>query len=235
MRLATFNIHHGTVGKHGPVDPDRLAEVCAGFDADVLALQEVDRGTFRVDGADLAEIVARRCGMAHVFGASRRFPGGHYGNAVLVRGAIDHWSLAPLPRIPGWRFWQERRTVLRVAARVDEVALTVVATHLAVPQRVNGPQLDHLLAGVEPSAGPVVVLGDLNRFPSTAEPAARRAGLTYVPHGPTNPVPRRRLVIDHVLCSPGIAVRSVRVEPTAMSDHAALLVDVDLQEVDHAT
>ena len=63
---------------------------------------------------------------------------------------------------------------------------------------------------------------------------ARKAGLTYVPHGPTNPVPRRRLVIDHVLCSPGIAVRTVRVEPTAMSDHAALLVDVDLQEVDHA-
>ncbi len=230
MRLATFNIHHGTVGKGGPADPDRLGEVCAGFDADVLALNEVDQGTFRVDGADLAAEVARACGMSHVFGASRRFPGGWYGNALLVRGDIASWSVTALPRVPWWRVWQERRTLLQASVRIDGRPLSVAVTHLAVPQHVNGPQLDRVLELAADHPRPLVVLGDLNRFPSTVEPAARAAGLTYVPHGPTCPVPGRRLVIDHALLSPGIEVGAVEVRSTEMSDHAALLLDVELPE-----
>lgn len=230
MRVATFNIHHGTVAKEGPVDPERLAEVCAGFDADVLALEEVDLGTFRVGGADLAAVVAERCGMAHVFGASRWFPGGRYGNAVLVRGAIDDWSVVPLPRVPRWRWWQERRTLLRVSARVDGRRLAIAATHLAVPQRVNGPQLDRVLSLVTPPRDPLVVLGDLNRFPSTVVPAAEGAGLVFVAHGPTSPAQARRLSIDHVLVSPDLDVVGAEVRSTEMSDHAALLVDLALPD-----
>ena len=62
----------------------------------------------------------------------------------------------------------------------------------------------------------------------TTEPAAGAAGLTYVAHGPTCPVPGRRLVIDHVLVSPDVVVGAVEVRSTEMSDHAALLVDLDL-------
>ena len=228
MRVVTFNIHHGTVAKHGPVDPKRLADVCASFDADVLALEEVDRGTFRVDGVDLAAVVAQRCGMAHVFGASRPFPGGQYGNAVMVRGSVDHWSVRALPRVPAWKRWQERRTFLQVAARIDDVPITVAATHLAVPQAVNGVQLDHLLALVGPVPGPLVVLGDLNRFAPTVRPAAEAAGLSYVRHGPTSPATAPRLVIDHVLVSAHFRVTDVEVRSTEMSDHAALLVDLAL-------
>lgn len=229
MRVATFNIHHGTVAKHGPVDTDRLGAVCAGFDADVLALQEVDLGTFRVHGADLATTVARACDMSAVFGPSRRFPGGWYGNALLVRGDLETWSLTRLPRVPRWRWWQEARTLLQASVRVAGQPLAVAVTHLAVPQAVNGPQLDRVLGLVKHRAHPLVVLGDLNRFPSTVEPAATGAGLVYVPHGPTNPVPGRRLVIDHCLVSPDLEVRSVEVRSTEMSDHAALLVDLEVR------
>lgn len=224
MRLATFNIHHGTVAKHGPVDPARLGLVCAGLDADVLALQEVDQCTRRVRGADLAAVVAEACGMSHVFGRSRWYPGGAYGNALLVRGDIESWTVAPLPVVPAWRVWQERRTVLHAAVHVGGHALSVAVTHLAVPQRVNGPQLDHLLEAVADRPRPAIVLGDLNRFPNTVRPAAERAGLVYVPHGSTCLVPP--LVIDHVLVSPDLVVGRVEVRPTEMSDHAALIVEV---------
>lgn len=226
--MATFNIHHGTVGKNGPVDAARLGDVCASFDADVLALQEVDQGTIRTRNVDLAAEVARRCAMASVFGASRRFPGGWYGNALLVRGAVESWSVARLPRVPRWHWWQEPRTLLQASVRLTGGPLSVAVTHLAVPQVVNGPQLDRVLALVDARPQPLVVLGDLNRFPSTVEPAARAAGLFYVAHGPTCPVPRRRLVIDHVLVSPDVGVAGVEVRSTEMSDHAALLVDLDL-------
>ena len=228
MRIATFNIHHGTVGKDGEVDPQQLGRVCAGFDADVLALEEVDQGTIRTGGADLAAEVARACGMRHVFGPARRYPGGWYGNAVLVRGEIHAWSVLDLPRVPRWKRWQEHRSAVEVHATVAGRAIRIVATHLAVPKAVNGPQLDHLLRTVTARPGPLVVLGDFNRVPAGVEAAATAAGLTFVHHGPTSPVePRRRLSIDHVLLSAGLVRVAAEVRATAMSDHAALLVDVE--------
>ena len=80
MRVVTFNIHHGTVGAWGPVDADRLAEVCAGFDADVLALQEVEVGTFRTWGTDLLGTVARRCGTSYAVANAH----------AMVRARADH-------------------------------------------------------------------------------------------------------------------------------------------------
>ncbi len=240
VRIVTFNIHHGTVGKDGPVDPEQLGATCAAFDADVLALEEVDVGTWRAKGADLAAAVAEACAMDHVIGPSRRFPGGLYGNALFVRGRVDAWAVAALPRVPAGKRWQERRTAIVATMTPDVLAgdsLSVVATHLAVPQPVSAVQLDHLLENLLPpidrsgdAAGhrrSTVVLGDLNRFPSTVEPAAIAAGLTYVAHGPTNPVaPKRRLIIDHVLLSPDLVMTSAKVQVTEMSDHAALVVDV---------
>lgn len=226
VRIVTFNVHHGTVAKAGPVDPERLGAVCAAFDADVIGLQEVDLGTYRTGRADLAAVVARGCGMDHAFGAARRFPGGWYGNALLVRGELRSWSVRALPRFPAWRLLQERRAVLEAEVEVADGALAVAVTHLAVPQGVNGPQLDHLLAGLAGRNGPMAVIGDLNRRPAGVEAPARAAGLTMVPHGPTNPVPHPVRPIDHVLLGGGLRATGVEVRETDMSDHAALLVDV---------
>lgn len=226
MRLATFNIHHGTVGKKGPVDSRRLGQVCADLHADVLGLQEVDHRTYRGRRVDLAGAVAEACGMTAVYGRSRWFPGGSTGNALLVRGDIEQWSVTELSSGPPWRVWRERRTVLQAAVRVGGHALSVAVTHLAVQQAVSAPQLDDVLRIAAHRPRPLVVMGDLNRFPSTVRPAAERAGLTYVAHASTCLVPP--LVIDHVLVSPDLVVQRVEVRPTAMSDHAALLVDVEV-------
>ncbi|HEV3402408.1 MAG TPA: endonuclease/exonuclease/phosphatase family protein, partial [Acidimicrobiales bacterium] len=64
MRLATFNILHGRTFDGGPASADRLAEACALLEADVLALQEVDKGQPRSGGVDQAAVVAERMGAA---------------------------------------------------------------------------------------------------------------------------------------------------------------------------
>jgi endonuclease/exonuclease/phosphatase family metal-dependent hydrolase len=227
VRLVTFNIHHGTVGRRGRVDPDQLGEVCASFDADVLCLQEVDVGTYRTRGADLPAIVGRATRMDHAFGASRWFPGGRYGNAVLVRGDIATWTVARLPRVPSWHRWQERRTALEVDAVLEDGPLRVVGTHLAVPKAINGVQLALLLRRAAAGPSPVAVLGDLNRSLGSVGPMAEAAGLAVVPHGPTFPAGAPRRIIDHALLSDELVVTGVEVRSTAMSDHAALLVDVE--------
>lgn len=228
MRVASFNIHHGTVGRRGPVDPEQLGEVCAGFDADVIALQEVDQGTWRAKGVDLAAVAGRIAGMDHVFGRSRWFPGGAYGNAVLVRGEIAASHVHRLPRSHWYRLLQERRTVLEVEAVVAGQTISVACTHLGVRPEINTEQLHDLLDRSAARPAPVAVMGDLNRNVGLVEPQTVAAGLQFVHHGPTFPAHRPRSVIDHVLVSPGVTVLATEVRSTPISDHAALLVDLDL-------
>lgn len=62
MRLATWNLLHGRSITDGRVVPQRLAEGARLLDADVLGLQEVDRGQGRSGGRDLTAEVAEATG-----------------------------------------------------------------------------------------------------------------------------------------------------------------------------
>jgi endonuclease/exonuclease/phosphatase family metal-dependent hydrolase len=69
MRLATFNVLHGQPIRNGrplPVPAGTgarpLAEAVASLDADVLALQEVDRYQERSGGVDQALVAAGEMG-----------------------------------------------------------------------------------------------------------------------------------------------------------------------------
>lgn len=226
MRVVSFNIHHGTVGRRGPVDPEQLGQVCASFDADVIALQEVDRDTYRTGRADLAAVAAGACGMAHVFGASRWYPGGRYGNAILARGTITAAGVTRLPKVPAGQFWREQRTALEASVTVGGRTVWVVCTHLSVPKEQNAVQLDWLLQHLRGRPQPQVVAGDLNRPAALVGPEAEQGGLRAAVHGPTFPVSKPRRSIDHVLVSPELEVVHTEVRATTMSDHAALVVDL---------
>jgi endonuclease/exonuclease/phosphatase family metal-dependent hydrolase len=186
----------------------------------VIALQEVEVGTPRTWRADLVGKVARACGGEHVIGPTQRLGWAYQANALVVRGTITSSKVVALPRTPAWKFWQERRTALQADVTVAGTSWSVVTTHLAVPEDVNGPQLDEVLALAAGLPQPVVVLGDFNRRPGFT-------GFTQVEHGPTYPADAPRASLDHVLVSGGVQVGAVEVRSTAMSDHAALLVDLD--------
>jgi endonuclease/exonuclease/phosphatase family metal-dependent hydrolase len=58
VRLASFNVLHGRSLTDGLVSTSRLVEACASLDADVLALQEIDRNQARSGGVDQTAAVA---------------------------------------------------------------------------------------------------------------------------------------------------------------------------------
>jgi len=60
--LASFNILHGRSLDGSPVPVDRLASACASLEADVLCIQEVDRGQARSDGVDQTGAVGEAMG-----------------------------------------------------------------------------------------------------------------------------------------------------------------------------
>ena len=247
--MATFNILHGRSLHDGAVELDRLEESIRRLDADVLALQEVDRGQDRSGGTDLAAVVAQACGaLDHHFAPALlgvpdgRWsvphdgvdPGGPaYGVALVTRYPATGWGVLPLPpvagrvpyRWPGAR-WpstvrDEPRVALRATVATPFGAVTVVTTHLSFLPVSRTRQLRRLARAL-PREGPLVLLGDLNLG---LRPAARVTGLAAEPVGPTFPADAPVRQIDHLLrrgLPPPAYAAAVRTE---VADHRAVVAD----------
>lgn len=251
MRLATFNILHGRSLADGRVDLDRLADAVRRLDADVLALQEVDRAQSRSHGADLTAVAAEAMGAPHhrfvatlhgepgvwVAGTGEEQPdSAAYGIALLSRRPVQAWHVLTLPtlrrrtpvRFPGARWPElvrdEPRTALAAVVDTERGPLTVVGTHLTFIPGWNVRQLRHLVRVTRTMPGATVVMGDLNL---AGEQPARLSGLRSLVHAPTFPVDEPVRQLDHVLAGPGVhAVGTGEALDLGLSDHRALVVDV---------
>lgn len=230
MRVASFNIRGGRMG--GRADIPRLVETCAGLDADILGLQEVDRHRRRTGYVDQAGRVARGLGGTHVYGPTRRrVLRGQYGNALIARGPIRDADVRVLPGLGG----QQRRAA--VLARVDseEASVSVAVTHLQHhPRRLahlpdEAPdQLRAVLSWLASRPSPRVLIGDLNLSPARAEPILSAAGFTIAATGPAYPSDAPRLQLDYVAVD-GLIIESASVVPTGdLSDHRPIVVDVSV-------
>jgi endonuclease/exonuclease/phosphatase family metal-dependent hydrolase len=230
MRLASFNIKNG-VSVGGSCDPEALVGACRMLRADVLALQEVDRGVPRSNEADQTAIVADGCGLVGLYAPARPLDGGEYGNALLVRGTLDDVEHEPLPVVAA----NEPRAVVLARAEVDGVALSVAATHLQ--NRHGGPpptphdaaeqleQLEVVLAALARRPRPRALLGDLNMPPEVVVPVLAAAGYVVADSEPTVVVRAPRFRIDYVAVD-GLSVEGSEVFDTDVSDHRALVVEV---------
>ena len=111
---------------------------------------------------------------------------GQYGNALLVRGAIDEVEHFALPK-PSTR---QRRSALIARVVACDIEVNVAVTHLQhhksgldETQREAPEQLRALLDRVASRPLPRVVLGDFNLGPPRAEPLLRAAGYAFAGRG----------------------------------------------------
>lgn len=252
MRLATWNILHGRPVRGGRVSGEQLQAAAAGLDADVLALQEVDRAQPRSQGLDLTAEVAAGLGVVdwrfvpalvgsptlHYRAAGEDDEQGSdpaYGVALLSRYPVLSWHvlrLAPAPvRLPvgwgdgaPWWFGDEPRVVVAARARTPHGLMTVAATHVSFLPGQSALQLRRVARWLRGLPGPRVLLGDLN-MPSAL--ATRISGFRSLARARTYPAPAPRLQLDHVLghgdLPPPGEVTAWRLP---VSDHRALSVDM---------
>ena len=248
MRLATFNILHGRSPVDGRVDLERFASAVAALDADVLALQEVDRAQPRSQGADLTAVAAEAGGYrAHRFvpalaglpGAWRPVTqdsahGPAYGVALLTRVPVRSWRTVRLPALPGrvpvLLTGHRRPQLVQDEPRVAAVAeldvpgrsLTVVSTHLSFLPGWNLHQLRRLVRGLAGEQR-LVVAGDLNMQARLARAAS---GLTPLAHGATFPADAPVRQLDHVLARGPVRASDACVREAPLSDHRPLSLEL---------
>ena len=241
LRVLVYNIHAGK-DAHGIDNLARVATVVRAAAADIVLLQEVDRGTRRSGGVDQVAELSRLTGMHAAFGNTLDYDGGKYGIALLSRWPIARDTLVRLKVEPP----QERaggsyepRGALRAEIASPYGALTVVNTHLdpSGSDRWRSQEVRGVLALVDQasSGGRAIVLvgGDFNSTPGSSTHAAMTddgwhdawmvcgdgAGLTY----PADSAVKR---IDYLYFSGGVRCASARVPETTASDHRPLQVEL---------
>ena len=216
--LATFNIRHGR-GLDDEVDLHRTARAILETNADLIALQEVDRHHSRSGGVDQAAELERLTGLHISFHATVRRQESEYGIAVASRQPIDT-SFHPLPRLHD----EEPRGFITGVLAAG--GITFVATHLSTVAAARRMQIDRLVRRTREHQPPVVVMGDLNQGRIGLRPLIR-AGFDAgrrIEHTLT----RRSLrwQIDFVMVGPPARLAATHTVTTDASDHVPLVAEV---------
>lgn len=232
VRLMTYNVRHGR-GADGQVDLDRIATTILKSRPDLVALQELDRGTPRSGGVDQLAELARLTSMRGAFGKSLDLLGGEYGVGVLSRYPILGHQVFRLPSSPD----REPRVALETRISVPGLPpLIFVSTHLdhtaGDQDRVQQAEKIRELFGQGPSLA--IVAGDLNATPGST-PLVRLTELWRISdteHGgqPTAPADDPQRKIDYILLEKNQPwrVRRVEVVPDRISsDHRPVVVEAE--------
>ena len=158
LKVMSYNIHAG-IGVDGKRDLDRIAEIIKGQDPDFVGLQEVDDKVTRTGWVDQMDELARKTGMFHYFAPAIQFQEGLYGVGALVKKKPLHWYTIPLPDL-------DEARVLLVLEYEDYVLLN---THLPLNERSRVSAIDSINRIAKGSRKPVILTGDFNAVPDSAE------------------------------------------------------------------
>ena len=233
LRVATYNMRAGLGGV------DEVAEDLRPLGADVIALQEVERGVRRSKRVDQAESLAVALDMRAEYAASFAFQSGEHGIAILSRFPLSDVRTIRLPQ--GTGKWPR----VAIAARIDAPRpFRFVCVHLARPWgwpgsnlRARLGQIRFLLSELEDETLPLVIAGDFNSLPFSLEAMAmlRRFDTTWDPWRDgwatsfslsTIGFPTGSIRIDHVYVDESWTTRGSWVAPPGASDHRAVIADL---------
>jgi endonuclease/exonuclease/phosphatase family metal-dependent hydrolase len=256
LRVATYNLLHGLDLRTGRVDLDAAAAAIDALDADVVGVQEVDRGLDRSGGVNQVEELATLLGRTGIFAPAllgdpelrwTRGPGADpdpggpaYGIGLLSRLPLTAVAIVALPgggpgtarpRRPESRRPPIRDGEPRAAVRVTVDApcgpVAVTTAHLSfVPWRGRRQLATVARFAAGSDAPAAVLLGDLNLPPQVVEPALRRRGWRTATAGPTFPTWKPITQLDHLLVCGAAALDELHVGPPGPSDHLPLCATV---------
>ena len=248
VKVLTYNVLGGR-NTDGARDLSRLADVINTLDPDIVALQEVDRRTGRLNGVDLPAELAKLTGMDFVFGRAMYYDGGDYGEAILSRFPIIDVTNHALPH----QQTSEPRAALAATIQfpTSEQTFVFIGTHL---DHLRSPE-DRIMQASEINAIlehyanlPVLLTGDLNAEPGSEPMRILQERWTDAWAGEKNrftfpsDAPRKR--IDYILYTPanswsviktyrGIDIHQADTSWRALlnlaSDHLPLMAELELR------
>lgn len=251
LRVMSYNVH-GCVGSDGRLAPERIAQLVAQYDPDIVALQELQAPSLWGHGemaasAGLAvperlQEIVEHLQRDFLFGSALYWASDGFDNAVVARRPLRVLKAGRLVPAPDGKD-STVRGALWVELELGGFAVQILNTHLGHDARQRLAHVEELLGphwlGSSRQCGPLIICGDLNssprgrayrrlarRFRDVQLGLARyRARRTYSSRYPW-------IRIDHVFVSRHwdvVAAEVPRAELAARtSDHLPVVVDLRL-------
>ncbi|MHB1846348.1 MAG: endonuclease/exonuclease/phosphatase family protein [Deltaproteobacteria bacterium] len=214
----TYNVRHAEWSSIASI-----AGVVSSARPELVAIQELDRGSRRSGRDDQPAALARALGLEVRFAKTTEFEGGDYGHALFSRWPIVGHEEVPLPSA------EEPRVLLLAEVSAPGGTLRVGAVHLGLDAGIRRRQVEALAERLEGEPR-TLLLGDLNESPSGE--VHRRLSASFRDcfleagdgDGFTYPAPTPSSRIDYVFRSQDLpTARSADVLKARSSDHFPVL------------
>lgn len=237
VNILSYNIH-SCRNMDRKYNPERTAKTILRFQADIIALQEVDVGRRRSGYINQAAYIADYLGMSHNFFTLKESPGGQYGLAILSRFPAEDLNCGYLPAVPPAKKI-ENRGVMMAQMKTPLGHVRVLNTHLGLRAKDRKLQAAALVSSSwvcdqQDPKTPVILCGDFNAGPRSIvyktitqcldDIQKVYKGRLYPKATFASWLPVRR--IDHMFISPHFSPVDVQVpldyETRMVSDHLPL-------------
>ena len=243
MRFLLYNIRYATghgIGYHLPLPfsgffkktgntLDQIVSFIRSVAPDVIALVEVDSGSYRCGKTCQVEAIARELDHFHV--VETKYGCSSMANKIPVLNKQGNGLITNLPIVNHhFHYFEEGVKRLVIEVELEEVVIFIV--HLSLKFKHRQQQLEHLHRILAHSQKPVIVAGDFNTFGGTREvelflgaAGLVNANLRGLPSHPSH-APKRHL--DFILHSPELKMTNFSIPDIHLSDHAPLVCDFSL-------
>lgn len=237
LRTMSYNIHHG-VGMDGLLDLDRIADVIAEAEPDIVGLQEVDKHySGRSNWEDQGKYLAEKLDMHYAYGVNLNYDPvsqsplmaqRQYGTAILSKYPIEAYENVHLDSLG-----KEQRGLLRATIQVDGVQAHFYTTHLGLTPEERTVQVKQVMELVSQQKGPSIIVGDFNAWslskamkPILSEYWDAFAKKSYA-NTSNSKFPYQR--IDYILAKADrVQFSDQKVLRTKASDHLPIVADITL-------
>lgn len=236
LRFVSYNIHHCNPPadeKNGKIDVDAVAAVLKEFNADMIALQEVDVYTKRSGNINQAQLLAEKLHMQVVFGKAINYDGGEYGLAILSKYPLNNATVYPLPSDADTT--AEPRILFTATVTLHgNHQLIIGNTHLDVKAAGNRElQATKIVSIANEQKLPFVFAGDWNDHPGSTtlnilDKAFQRTCTTCAV---TCPEEGEKGIIDFIAFSHSTHAKTIhhKVIPSIVSDHYPVFADLKIR------
>jgi endonuclease/exonuclease/phosphatase family metal-dependent hydrolase len=221
VRIASYNIRKA-VGLDWKRDPDRIVDVLAELEADIVVLQEADRRIGARAGVLSLQRLEADLGLQLAEVSLRPQSHGWHGNVILAKRSLqlETGTRIELPH---------RDPRGAVSAIVSEPNLEIIGTHLGLTPRTRQRQMDLLANYILDSEIPTIIAGDFNEWNDARFP--KLPGMTVVTPGPSYHASRPIGTLDRFIINGAIQVLGKHVHRSELalraSDHLPVVMDFE--------
>ena len=225
FRLASYNIRKA-VGLDGRRAPGRIIDVINRLDADVIALQEVDKRLGERPAALDRRMIEEHTDLKVADIARNDVSLGWHGNAVLVKKGltihgVDHIALPGL----------EPRGAVQVDIGEGARQMAVIGTHLGLLRPYRRLQLSKIMAHLrDTDTRDAAILGDFNEWSQSKGLEALGDSFEVVSPGKSFHAARPLAGLDRVALSRRLKLSDAGVDESSLarvaSDHLPIWSDV---------